>query len=171
MKIKLFMWLVHHRKILTWDNMHRRGVMGPSRCQLCEAQEETMEHILNSCTYTSWLWDSFNSIFQHTDWDKGSIINTVNRWRINFSEHEILNLAWSFTPSFIIWNAWKERNKRIFKDEKTTPLGVMDLILKQIKETVSTTFLSNSSWIENSQVARNAWNYPLWSNQKRDNDG
>ena len=42
-------------------------------------------------------------------------------------------------PSFIIWNVWKERNKRIFKEEKTTPLRLKDLILKQIKETVSTT--------------------------------
>eukprot|EP00253_Pinus_taeda_P019460 PITA_19460 len=32
MKIKLFMWLVHHKKILTWDNIQKRGVLGPSRC-------------------------------------------------------------------------------------------------------------------------------------------
>jgi len=53
MKIKLFMWLVHHKKILTWDNIIKRGVLGPSRCQLCEVQEETMEHILNYCSYTT----------------------------------------------------------------------------------------------------------------------
>lgn len=64
MKIKLFMWLVHHKKILTWDNITKKGVIGPSRCQLCEAQEETMEHILNSCTFTTWLWDSFATFFQ-----------------------------------------------------------------------------------------------------------
>lgn len=116
------MWLVLHKKILNWDNMRKRGVIGPSKCQLCEAQEETMEHILNSCTYTTWLWDSFYTIFQQTDRDKDSIINTLNKWRKSYSEYEILNLAWTFTPSFIIWNVWKERNKIIFKDEKTTPL-------------------------------------------------
>jgi len=36
MKIKLFTWLVQHRKILTWDNITKRGIMWPSRCQLCE---------------------------------------------------------------------------------------------------------------------------------------
>jgi hypothetical protein len=49
MKTKLFMWLVHHKKILTWDNIRKRGILGPSICQLCKAEEETMEHILNSC--------------------------------------------------------------------------------------------------------------------------
>jgi len=29
-KIKLFMWLVHHKKILTWHNIRKIGVLGPS---------------------------------------------------------------------------------------------------------------------------------------------
>ena len=93
MKIKLFMWVVYHKKILTWDNIQKRGVSGHSRCQLCEAQEAKMEHILNSCTYTTSLWDSFDTVFQQTDRDKGSIINTLSRWRTFFLEYEILNLA------------------------------------------------------------------------------
>ena len=85
MKIKLFMWLVQHKKILTWDNIRKRGVLGPSRCQLCEAQEEAMEHLLNNCIFTSSLWDYFSTIFQQTNRDKGSIISTLNRWRRTFS--------------------------------------------------------------------------------------
>lgn len=104
MKIKLFMWLVQHRKILTWDNIKKRGVLGPSRCQLCEAQEETMEHLLNNCIFTSKLWDSFATIFQQSDRDKGSIINTLNNWRRNFSNYEVFGSTWALTPSFIIWN-------------------------------------------------------------------
>lgn len=139
MKIKVFMWLVHHKKPLTWDNIRKRGVMGPTRCQLYEEQEETMEHILNSCAYTTWLWDSFSTIFQQTDRDRSSITNTLNKWRRNYSENEFLNLASAFMPSFIIWNVWKERNKRIFKNEKYISHRLFDLILKQLHETVSTT--------------------------------
>jgi len=131
------MWLVYHKKILTWDNIRKRGVMGPSRCRLCEEKEETMEHILNSCSYTTWLWDSFSTIFHQTDRDMRSITNTLIKWRGNYLENEYLNLAWALTPSFIIWNVWKERNKRIFKNEKVIPLRLFDPILKQLKETVS----------------------------------
>ena len=119
MKIKLFMWLFLHKKNLTWDNIRKRRVLGPSRCQLCEAQKETMEHLLNNCIFTSRLWDSFATIFQQTNRDKGSIINTLNNSRRNFSNYEILGSAWALTPSFIIWNVWKERNNRIFKNEKS----------------------------------------------------
>lgn len=102
LKIKIFVWLVHHKKILTWENIRKRGIMGPSRCQLCEEQEETMEHILNNCSYTSWLWESFSSIFQQFDRDRGSIKNTLNHWRKKFKENKALNLSWAFTPSIII---------------------------------------------------------------------
>eukprot|EP00253_Pinus_taeda_P002721 PITA_02721 len=71
------MWLVYHKKILTWDNIRERCILGPSKCQLCEAQEETMEHLLNSDTFTSRLWDTFASICQKTDKGKESIINTI----------------------------------------------------------------------------------------------
>jgi len=64
MKIKLFLWLVLQRKILTWDNIKKRGFLGPLRCQLYEAQEETIEHLLNTSIFTSRLWDVFASIFQ-----------------------------------------------------------------------------------------------------------
>jgi len=84
MKIKLFMWLVHHKKILTWDNIRKRGVLGPSKCQLCEEQEKTMEHILNDCAYTNLLWNSFYNIFLQSDRDKESITNTLNNWRRSF---------------------------------------------------------------------------------------
>lgn len=127
------------KKILTFENIRKRGILGPSIFHLCKTHEETMEHILNSCIFTSWLWDSFSSIFQKTDRDKESIINTLNNWSRNFSDNEFLNSAWALMPSFIIWIVWKERNKRIFKDEKNPPQRLFELTLKRLKEIVGST--------------------------------
>eukprot|EP00253_Pinus_taeda_P003775 PITA_03775 len=106
-------------------------------CQLCEAQEETMEHLLNNCIFTSWLWDTFATIFQQTNKDRGSIVNTLNNWRHNFSDYEFLGSAWALTPSFIIWTVWKERNNRIFKNEKSSSQCLFEQILRQLEGTVS----------------------------------
>jgi len=59
-----------------------------------------MEHLLNSCTFTSRLWDTFATIFQKTDREKESIISTLSSWRRNFSDNEVLNSAWALMPSF-----------------------------------------------------------------------
>jgi len=97
-----------------------------------------MEHLLNDCTFTSGLWDSFATIFQQTNKDKESIINTLNNWRQNFFEYGFLRLAWVLSPGFIIWNVWKERNNRIFKNVHSTTQHIFEQILRQLKETVGT---------------------------------
>jgi hypothetical protein len=48
-KISTFLWLVAHNNILTWDNLRKRGFIGPSWCQLCGQEEETQNHLLNLC--------------------------------------------------------------------------------------------------------------------------
>eukprot|EP00253_Pinus_taeda_P005630 PITA_05630 len=124
------MILITEGKIITWDNIRKRGILGPSRCQLCGEQEETMEHLLNSCIFTSKLWDFFANIFNQSNRDKESITNTLHGWRNYGSNNEILYSAWALLPSFILWNVWKERNKRIFKEEKNTFPRLLEQILK-----------------------------------------
>lgn len=40
-KISLFTWLVAKNKILTWDKILMKGFSGPSRCYLCNTEDET----------------------------------------------------------------------------------------------------------------------------------
>lgn len=138
MRIKLFMWLVQHKKIRTWENLRKIGVSGPSRCQLCELQEETMDHLLNFCPFISTLWNQVASIFRQTDRDMGSITSTLNKWRKNFSDNEIINKAWALVPSFLIQDVWKEHNNKIFKNKKGSPQNIMAQILRQLNEIVGT---------------------------------
>eukprot|EP00253_Pinus_taeda_P033643 PITA_33643 len=128
MKIKLFMWLVHQKKYLTWENLRKRGLACPSRCQLCGLQEESMDHLLNLCAFTSTLWNWVASIFKQTDRDENSISGTLKNWRNDFSENETVNKAWTLIPGSFIWDVWKERNNRIFKNR----IGSTQSIMAQI---------------------------------------
>ena len=83
MKIKLFMWLIQQKKIITWENILKKGFVGPSKCYLCGTQEEMMEHLLNLCPFTSNLCDWVASVFRKTNRDKLSITNTLKNWRNN----------------------------------------------------------------------------------------
>jgi len=137
MKIKLFIWLVHNRKILTWENLLKKGFIGPSKCYLCDSQKEMMDHLLNLCLFTSIVWERVASIFKKTNRDRLSISNTLKNWRKNFSRNEIINRAWTLVPGYVTWNVWKERNSRIFKNKASKPQHIIDQILRQLKDTVS----------------------------------
>jgi len=93
MKIKLFIWLIHHRKILTRENILKKGFIGPYKCYLCGSQEETLDHLLNLFSFTSTMWEWVASIFRHTDRDRFNISNTLKNCRKNFSRNEIISKA------------------------------------------------------------------------------
>ena len=56
-KVALFVWLVVRKRILTIDNLRKRGIQGPSQCCLCYQAEESMGHLLDNCPFDSIVWD------------------------------------------------------------------------------------------------------------------
>ena len=48
-KVSTFLWLLGHNRILTWDNLRKRGFIGPSICHMCRKEEETALHLLQTC--------------------------------------------------------------------------------------------------------------------------
>jgi hypothetical protein len=56
-KIRLFTWLAIENKILTWDILQRKGWEGPSICQLCSSDSETVLHLFVKCSFTRQVWD------------------------------------------------------------------------------------------------------------------
>jgi len=45
------MWLVLNNKVLTLDNLQKRGRSSPSRCPLCRIGEEIVYHLFLFCDY------------------------------------------------------------------------------------------------------------------------
>ena len=54
-------------KILTQDQLRRRGWKMPNRCYMCKAEEETGDHLLLHCSKVSTLWQLAFALF-HIQW-------------------------------------------------------------------------------------------------------
>ena len=54
-KCKFFMWLVTDYRWWTADRLATRG-LPQERCQLCDQEEETIDHLLVSCVFTEHVW-------------------------------------------------------------------------------------------------------------------
>eukprot|EP00253_Pinus_taeda_P027881 PITA_27881 len=55
-KIKTFLWLLMRGKTLTWDNLRKKGFSGPLICPMCRKEEETINHLFNSCNWANSIW-------------------------------------------------------------------------------------------------------------------
>jgi hypothetical protein len=135
-KVSTFLWLIIHNRILTWDNLRKRGFIGPSMCVLCQSQEETKEHLFNGCRYSQTVWDQGAQIMRRSNQNRGSIRDTIENWDSITYNNPILNHIWQLLPGFILWQIWKERNKRIFHSKNSPAESTWDKAATLIKETI-----------------------------------
>jgi ribonuclease HI len=117
-KIKLFTWLSVENKIPTWDNLQRKGWVGPNICQLCYRDEETTNHLFTQCNFTRLVWDKIvldNNI--NTVWNGTSISACFEHW--TSSEHN-----YKLLPPLVNWFIWLARNIKIF-DNKPPSINIV----------------------------------------------
>jgi hypothetical protein len=118
-KCKMFSWLALHGKILTADRLAIRGWPHDPTCQLCLRAPEDASHLCKDCPFTSQVWN-----LVHT-WSLDACPQVVTPYA-----HATLNDWWDAMLAeadkktkrsrsgrllYVIWNVWKERNRRIFQ--------------------------------------------------------
>lgn len=125
-----------HKKMLTWENLRKKGFIGPSRCPMCRTEEETMNHLLNTYDWANSIWNWAETILQRMDRVMNSIQETIENWSGNFSNTQVVNTIWKLILGFIPWTIWKQRNQRVFLNENRSINHLKDSILQNIKQTI-----------------------------------
>jgi hypothetical protein len=65
LKIKVFMWFLHRRVILTKDNLSKRNRNGSKKCCFCN-QDETIQHLFIDCPLAKVVWRIVHMAFNIT---------------------------------------------------------------------------------------------------------
>jgi len=56
MNVKLFVRLLMEHRILTWDNLIKRGFQGPRICVICKESENFVLHLFGDCNFIKNIW-------------------------------------------------------------------------------------------------------------------
>ena len=79
-KVAFFAWEASWGKILTMEQLQRRGYSLANRCFLCLSEEETVNHLLLHCVKMRALWSLLFSLFGVAWVLSGSIKETLLGW-------------------------------------------------------------------------------------------
>jgi hypothetical protein len=88
-----------------------------------------MEHLLNNSPFSENIWKRATLFMRRTKWVKNNIISTIRDWGYGSFKSPILNRTWKLLQGFIVWQLWKERNKRIFHSHPSPPTLLWNTIL------------------------------------------
>ncbi|WKA03436.1 hypothetical protein VitviT2T_021543 [Vitis vinifera] len=115
-KVGFFAWEASWGKVLTQDQLKRRGWILANRCFLCCDEEETINHILIHCPKARVLWNLVFSLFG-VNWVLPlTVRDTLLGWSASFVDKK-RGKTWRAAPLSLFWTVWKERNRIVFDNE------------------------------------------------------
>jgi hypothetical protein len=114
MKTKMFAWLLLNDRLNTRDLLVRRNwtVSDDRHCVLCPTHTyEDRLHLFFTCNFSHRIWN-----YLQIDWSRGADLQTaVAEARRGFAKPFFMEVMIT-----ACWHIWKQRNGRIFENERPT---------------------------------------------------
>ncbi|KAG8054917.1 hypothetical protein GUJ93_ZPchr0001g29416 [Zizania palustris] len=125
LKVKIFLWLARRNKILTKDNLSKRGWKGENiKCLFC-CENETVNHIFLDCAVARFVWRMLYICF-----NVGPFISVDSMWHTwSCSKDKSWRSLSGVGLAAVLWSLWKVRNDAVFRGNfPTDPLVFINLI-------------------------------------------
>ncbi|CAN1810690.1 Putative ribonuclease H protein At1g65750 [Linum perenne] len=114
-RVKHFLWLASHGKLLTNAERMRRHMAVNGDCHRCLGIEESVLHVIRDCPFARQVWSSVG--FQS---DNPFLASTdLNSWIDSLVRHDQALLL-----GIVCWYLWKARNEEVFTNATQRPQEV-----------------------------------------------
>ena len=112
-KIIFFSWEASWGKVLTLDQIQKRGWVLANRCFLCQAHEESINHLLLHCEKTREVEKLFFTLFGVFWVFPSSVRETFLGWNGAWVGKK-RRTVWKAGLLCLFWSVWKARNRIAF---------------------------------------------------------
>ncbi len=101
-RVAVFVWIATWGRILTYDNLQRRGIVTVGWCCLCRCSGETVDHLLLHCSVAVEIWSFVFQLFG-VEWvmPRG-VLDLLAGWRNWFGKHS--SDVWNLAPLCVMWS-------------------------------------------------------------------
>ena len=111
LKIKIFMWFLYRKEILTKDNLIKRRWAGCKKCVFCDA-DETVDHLFVSCDFARKIWRLVHFTFSITP--PMNVTNLFGTWLNGVDKDTKASIRVGVCD--FLWAIWNCRNDVIFNN-------------------------------------------------------
>lgn len=155
-KIIIFVWLCFRKKILTMDNLQKRGFILANRCQLYKKDYESIDHLFFGCPYVLSLWGTLLRSFK-TSWVlPNEVRNLMEQWQCPFRS-SILRRAWDLSMAHLLWNVQKEINRKSFEGVERNVHTIWGSVQAGAKENISLIKLKKGESSKEEEMVALSW--------------
>ncbi|KAJ8898838.1 hypothetical protein K2173_008147 [Erythroxylum novogranatense] len=119
-RVKTFLWLLSHGKLLTNEARLRRNLAPSASCPICQDHTESMLHAIRDCPKVREMW---KSLVPRKVWEQ-FFSNPIDRWllrNIRGNQQGVEGVEWRMLFVVGCWLMWKWRNYEVFDGNFTRP--------------------------------------------------
>lgn len=124
-KINSFILLLAHCKVLTAENLRKKGILGPSWCALFRQHKESIQHLFVHCSDAKMTWSlALGDLFFLVNWPsdvKYFFTSWEKNYRGSFQHKPGFKRLWMVFPKYLCWTIWLARNVSICQEEAIPP--------------------------------------------------
>ena len=118
LKVKIFLWLLYKKVILTKDNLARKNWKGNKKCCFCNL-DENIHHLFFDCPFAKFIWRVISIAFNIQIPESTS--HVYGAWFTNFDAS--IKYQMLVGTGAICWAIWFSRNDYVFNKAKIlTPM-------------------------------------------------
>jgi hypothetical protein len=134
-KCHFFAWTLLHKRILTADNLQKRGWPCNPICCLCNSAPETILHLCKDCPFSREVWSKVLSWANLTFLSGIHSATSLYDWWTDLRSLCSRQSRRCFDGLLIQfwWNLWLERNNRIFQSQHRN----VDQVVVAVKDLAS----------------------------------
>ncbi|CAN1126971.1 Putative ribonuclease H protein At1g65750 [Linum perenne] len=111
-RVKHFLWLVAHNRILTNVERQRRHLTNEAGCQRCTGLNEDTLHVIRDCKVAREVWSSLLP----PGFDGNFFTDDLQTWL----QHGLKHAEWGLSFGITLWILWKARNETTFESKLAT---------------------------------------------------
>ncbi|CAN1256136.1 Putative ribonuclease H protein At1g65750 [Linum perenne] len=119
-KIRHFMWLVSHNRLMTNKERKRRHLADSEVCSVCLNREESIDHILRGCPVAFEVWRGLCTGGQLNSFLS---MNFDSWWKENLNKPN-----WNMVFGTACWILWRSRNERVFQQANPTATAIISQV-------------------------------------------
>jgi hypothetical protein len=129
LKIRIFMWFLHRKVILTRDNLAKRNWQGSKTCCFCD-KDESIQHLFFDCLLAKTLWRIIHLTFGLAP--PKNISNLFGNWLNGLNKRTKCQIRVGVCA--LLWALWHVRNDITFnKSRNASFLQVIPLATHWIR--------------------------------------
>lgn len=132
--VKIFVFLLLRKKILTQDVLRRRNIGCAIGCVVCNSITiETAKHLLFQCDYAVQVWQGLGARLGIKILANGQAIQDI--WLNSLQQQG--NWHWKKNMPILLsaacWLLWKHPNGIVFRDRRMLPTILVDRIIHELE--------------------------------------